>query len=58
MSDHKLMTQLNESSSTHEEIRDLFYDLQYIFDNPFDAEIAIAVDRGCVYVEHQNPLMN
>ena len=47
----KLMQQLNAADVSDEEIEALYADLQFIFDSPFDAEINLAVGRGCAYVE-------
>ena len=57
---HKLITQLtNADGVTDAEIEELFSDLTFIYNNPFDAEIekAIAV-RGCAYVEVHQPRPN
>ena len=45
------MQQLNAADVSDEEIEALYADLQFIFDSPFDAEINLAVGRGCAYVE-------
>jgi len=56
--DHKLMGQLTASDATHEEIEELYYDLKFIFDNPFDVKITAAMERGCIYIDQPNPLSN
>jgi hypothetical protein len=49
---HKLMGQLMAANVSEEEIAELYEDLKYVFDSPFDTAIGIAVDtRGCTYVE-------
>jgi len=54
--DHKLMGQLNASDATPDEIEELYQDLRFIFDNPFDSLISEAMERGCVYIDEPNPL--
>jgi hypothetical protein len=56
--DHKLMGHLTASDATPDEIKELFNDLKYIYDNPFDTYINEAMERGCVYIEQQDPLAN
>jgi hypothetical protein len=49
---HKLMGQLMAAEVSEDEIAELFEDLRYIFDNPFDTLINEAVTlRGCTYIE-------
>jgi len=49
---HKLIQQLSAANVSEEEIMELYQDLQFIYDNPFDAEIEKAITiRKCSYVE-------
>lgn len=49
---HKLFDQLTAANVADDEIAELFEDLRYIFDAPFDELIKDAVSkRGCIYVE-------
>lgn len=51
------MGQLTNSDATPEEIEELFHDLKYIYDNPFDTLITAAMERGSVYIESQDQLL-
>ena len=55
---HKLMSQLAASDSTPEEIKELYHDLKFVFDSPFDIRISEAVERGCAYIDIANQLAN
>ena len=56
---HKLMGQLMSANVSEVEIAELFEDLKYIFDNPFDCAINEAITlRGSTYVEVGNNLPN
>jgi hypothetical protein len=49
---HKLINQLSAANAAEEDIEELFQDLKFVYENPFDAAIEEAVNaRGCVYVE-------
>lgn len=49
---HKLINQLSAANVAEEDIEELFQDLKFVYENPFDAAIKEAVDtRGCAYVE-------
>jgi len=57
--DHKLFNQLVAANAADEEIAELYEDLRYIFDAPFDELINEAVSkRGCVYIEACQLLAN
>jgi hypothetical protein len=59
MSNHKLMGQLMAANVSEEEIQELYEDLCYIFDNPFDGDINDAIqNRQCTYVEHNQDILN
>lgn len=49
--EHRLLNQLTASNCTDEEIKELYEDLQFIYDNPFDKTVNDAIARGCAYVE-------
>lgn len=56
---HKLFQQLMAASPAEEDVEELFADLQYIFDNPFDTAIEEAVtQRKCSYIDQPDQLMN
>ena len=57
---HKLINQLSAAPNvTEEEILELYQDLQFIYDNPFDAAVEEAVTvRKCAYVEISQQLPN
>jgi hypothetical protein len=49
---HKLFNQLSAAHCSEDEIAELYDDLKYIFDSPFDNELNVAItQRGCTYVE-------
>lgn len=49
---HKLINQLSAANAAEEDIEELFQDLKFVYENPFDAAIEEAVNkRGCAYVE-------
>ncbi len=55
--DHRLFNQLYESNVTDEEVAELFDDLKFVLENPFDAQIEEATSiRGCAYVEQPQPV--
>ncbi len=59
MSNHKLINQLTASNADEDEIMELYTDLQFIYDNPFDKAIEDAVTvRKCAYVEITQSLPN
>ena len=53
---HKLFDQLTAANVTDEEIEELYMDLQFVFENPFDDEINLAMARNCVYIEQTQPI--
>ena len=53
---HKLFDQLAATNATDEEIEELYQDLCFVFENPFDDEINLALSRKCVYVEQIQPV--
>lgn len=54
-----LCQQLFDANATDEEIAELYNDLKYIFDAPFDELINEAVNkRGCAYIEIFQTLAN
>jgi len=56
---HKLFEQLTASNVTDEEIEDLYNDLKFVFDSPFDNAIDEAIKvRKCAYIEQAVPLMH
>ena len=56
---HKLINQLTAANASEEEILELFVDLQFIYDNPFDEAIENAVTvRRCAYVEIDQMVAN
>jgi len=57
---HKLFNQLTAANVSEDEISELYEDLKYVFDNPFDILIDDAVTkRGCAYIEQpQQPMPN
>jgi len=49
---HKLMNQLTAANASDDEIMELYVDLQFIYDNPFDEAIEEAITvRRCAYIE-------
>lgn len=49
---HKLFDQLTEANVANEEIEELYEDLRFIFESPFDAAINDAIrNRGALYIE-------
>jgi len=56
---HKLINQLTAANVPEEEIMELFVDLQFIYDNPFDEAIEEAITvRRCAYVEIPQAVAN
>ena len=56
---HKLMNQLTAANVSDDEILELYMDLQFIYDNPFDKAIEDAISfRGCAYVEIDQMVAN
>ena len=53
---HKLFDQLTSANATDAEIEELYQDLRFVFENPFDDEINLALSRKCVYVEQTQPV--
>ena len=56
--EHRLLNQLTASNCTDEEIKELYEDLQFIYDNPFDQIVNDAIQRGCAYVEIHQAVAN
>jgi hypothetical protein len=55
--EHKLFNQLHDSNVPDDEIRELYEDLKFVLDNPFDAAIEEATSvRGAAYVEISQPV--
>ncbi len=53
---HKLFDQLTEANVANEEIEELYEDLRFIFESPFDAAINDAIrNRGALYIEQTQP---
>ena len=56
---HKLINQLTASNASEDEIVELYVDLQFIYDNPFDEAIEDAITvRRCAYVEIDQMVAN
>lgn len=54
---HKLFDQLTAANVTNEEIEELYRDLQFVFENPFDEAINEAISvRKCAYIEQAQPV--
>ena len=54
---HRLLNQITAAEVTEEEIKELFDDLKFIYDNPFDETIRKAIAERCVaYVEIHQPI--
>lgn len=53
---HKLFGQLSAADCSDEDIEDLYHDLKYVFDNPFNEQIELAMARNCAYVEVNQPV--
>jgi hypothetical protein len=59
MKKHSLISQLQLADVTEEQIEELFDDLKYVFDNPFDAAIDLAtMDNRASYFEYPQYLPN
>lgn len=59
MSDHRLFNNLRELNPTDDEIAELYEDLRYVFDSPFDNAINEAIIvRKCAYIEAAQPYLN
>ncbi len=55
----KLFDQLTAADVTDEEIEELYRDLQFVFDSPFDNAINEAITlRQCSYIEQAQPLVH
>lgn len=53
---HKLFDQLTAANASDEEIEELYLDLRFVFENPFDAAIEEAMhQRGAAYIEQKQP---
>ena len=53
---HKLSDQLTAAQVSDDEIEELFADLQFVFENPFDDKINEAISqRQCSYIEQAQP---
>jgi hypothetical protein len=56
---HKRFIELLGAGTSDDEFKELYEELRYIFDSPFDKLINEAVsNRGCVYVELRQTLPN
>jgi len=54
---HKLFHQLTEANVSDEEIEELYVDLRFVFENPFDEAINEAIhQRGAAYIEQSEPM--
>ena len=54
---HKLFNQLTDANVDDDEIEELYQDLRFIFDDPFDVVINDAIkQRGVVYIEQIQPV--
>ena len=54
---HKLFDQLTAADVADEEIEELYHDLRFIFENPFDTAINEATSkRGASYIEQAQPI--
>lgn len=54
---HKLFNQLTDANVDDDEIEELYQDLRFIFDDPFDVVISEAIkQRGVVYIELNQPV--
>ena len=55
--DHKLLNQITAADVTEEDIQELYDDLKFIYDNPFDETIKKAIAERCVaYIEINQPV--
>jgi len=53
---HRLFDQLSAANASDDEIEELYNDLKFVFDNPFDDAINDAIKtRQCSYVDQQQP---
>ena len=53
---HKLFDQLTAANVSDEEIEELYMDLRFVFENPFDVAINEAIhQRGAAYIEQSQP---
>lgn len=56
---HKLINQIADANVDEAEIEELYQDLLFIYDNPFDDAVTEAVNvRKCAYVEIDQPRAN
>ena len=56
---HKLMNQLTAANVSDDEIFELYVDLQFLYDNPFDKAIEDAITiRRCAYIEIEQMVAN
>jgi hypothetical protein len=56
---HKLFNQLVAAHPSENEITELYEDLRYVIESPFDTLIAEAVtNRGCAYIDQFQSLAN
>ncbi len=54
---HKLFDQLTEANVSDDDIEELYHDLQFVFESPFDAAIEDAMHRrGAIYIEQDQPI--
>jgi hypothetical protein len=57
---HRLMNMLTSAPDIQEaEIEELFNDLKYVYENPFDTRIQRAItENNCTYVENLDQRLN
>ena len=56
---HRLFDQLSAANASDDEIEELYNDLKFVFDNPFDDAINEAIKvRQCSYIEQPQPVAN
>ena len=56
---HRLFNQLMAADASEEEVEELYNDLKFIFENPFDKAIEVALmNHGATYIEQNNQRLN
>jgi hypothetical protein len=56
---HRLFNQLMAADASEEEVEELYNDLKFIFENPFDRAIEVALTQhGSTYIEQNNQRLN
>ena len=54
---HRLLNQITAAEVTEEEIKELFDDLKFIYENPFQETVEKAiVERAVAYIEINQPV--